>query len=63
MCLRPSETTLTNSLRGYVVELTEEAAKVRGLVVGGRLGAYRYLDMDKAVAAALNLDIEAGTGV
>ena len=37
------------------------AAKVRGLVVGGRLGAYRYLDMDKAIAAALNLDLNTTT--
>ena len=36
-----------------------ETAKVRGLVVGGRLGAYRYLDMDKAIAAALKLDLGA----
>ena len=34
-----------------------EAAKVPGLVVGGRLGQYRYYDMDKAMAAALELEI------
>ncbi len=31
----------------------EEAARVPGLILGGRLGAYRYWDMDKAVADAL----------
>ena len=31
----------------------EEARKIPDLVVGGRLGAYRYLDMDQAIAAAL----------
>lgn len=34
-----------------------EAAKVRGLVVGGRLGGYRYLDMDRTVEAALKVEI------
>ena len=34
-----------------------EAAKVPNLVVGGRLGAYRYFDMDQSVAAALTLPI------
>lgn len=34
-----------------------EAAKVRNLVIGGRLGEYRYYDMDQAVAAALALEI------
>ncbi len=34
-----------------------EAARIPNLVVGGRLGAYRYLDMDQAVAAALSLQI------
>jgi len=30
-----------------------EAKKVQGLVVGGRLGEYRYYDMDQSVAAGL----------
>lgn len=34
-----------------------EAAKVSNLVVGGRLGAYRYFDMDQSVAAALALPL------
>ena len=29
------------------------AKKVRGLVVGGRLGEYRYYDMDRYVAVSL----------
>ena len=32
-----------------------EAAKVRGLVVGGRLGEYRYYDMDQSVGKALEI--------
>ena len=31
----------------------EEAERIPNLVVGGRLGAYRYYDMDQAVASAL----------
>lgn len=34
-----------------------EAAKVSNLVIGGRLGQYKYFDMDKAMAAALELSI------
>lgn len=30
-----------------------EAAKVPGLVVGGRLGEYKYFDMDQSIASAL----------
>lgn len=33
----------------------EEAAKTPNLILGGRLGAYRYWDMDKAIADALNV--------
>lgn len=33
----------------------EEAGKRSGVLFGGRLGSYRYLDMDKAIAEALNL--------
>lgn len=36
----------------------EEAKAYPNLVIGGRLGAYRYFDMDKAVEAALKLNIE-----
>ncbi len=34
-----------------------EAAKIPDLVVGGRLGAYKYFDMDQAMAAALKLEL------
>ena len=33
----------------------EEAAKTPNLILGGRLGAYRYWDMDKAIADALKV--------
>ena len=35
----------------------DEAAKIPNLVIGGRLGGYRYLDMDQAMAAALELEL------
>ena len=31
------------------------AEKERGVLFGGRLGQYRYYDMDKVIAAALNM--------
>jgi UDP-galactopyranose mutase len=35
----------------------QEAQKITNLVVGGRLGAYKYLDMDQAMASALELEL------
>ena len=35
----------------------DEAAKIPNLVIGGRLGQYKYFDMDKSVAAALEVKI------
>jgi UDP-galactopyranose mutase len=35
----------------------EEARKIPDLVIGGRLGAYKYLDMDQAMGAALRLEL------
>lgn len=35
----------------------DEAAKVPNLIVGGRLGGYKYYDMDQAMAAALEAEI------
>ena len=34
-----------------------EAAKIPNLVVGGRLSAYKYFDMDKSIEAALSVSI------
>lgn len=34
-----------------------EAAKIPNLVIGGRLGAYKYYDMDRAIASALSVVI------
>ena len=34
-----------------------EAAKLPGLVIGGRLGQYKYFDMDKSIDAALKVKI------
>ena len=44
----------TAESRGLLAKYREEAAKVPGLVVGGRLGEYKYYDMDKSVARALD---------
>jgi UDP-galactopyranose mutase len=33
----------------------EEAGKIKGLAVGGRLGEYRYYDMDQSIAKALEI--------
>ena len=41
--------------RALCARYAEEAAKVPGLVVGGRLGAYKYFDMDRSIEAALAL--------
>jgi UDP-galactopyranose mutase len=30
-----------------------EASKVKGLIIGGRLGEYRYYDMDQSISKAL----------
>jgi len=35
----------------------DEAAKIPGLVIGGRLGGFKYYDMDKSIAAALQVAI------
>lgn len=42
----------TPETRAKLAQYREEAAKYPNLVVGGRLGAFKYYDMDKAVAAA-----------
>lgn len=35
----------------------DEAAKIPNLIVGGRLGGYKYYDMDQAMAAALEVPL------
>ena len=39
--------------RALLARYQEETAKVPGLVVGGRLGEYRYYDMDQSVGRGL----------
>ncbi len=34
---------------------SEEAGKIKGLFIGGRLGEYRYYDMDQSIAKALEI--------
>ena len=43
----------TPESRELLAKYRAEAAKVPGLVIGGRLGEYKYYDMDKSVARAL----------
>ena len=48
----------TPESRALLERYRAEAAKYPRLVVGGRLGAYKYYDMDKSVAAALELPLQ-----
>ncbi len=41
--------------RELLAKYQAEAAKVPNLTVGGRLGGYKYYDMDKSIESALNL--------
>ena len=43
--------------RALLVKYQVEAAKFPRLVVGGRLGGYKYYDIDKSIAAALEVSI------
>lgn len=43
--------------RELLAKYQSEAAKIPNLIVGGRLGSYKYYDMDKSVAAALELSV------
>ena len=43
--------------RALLARYREEAAKVPALVVGGRLGGYKYYDMDRSIEAALALPL------
>jgi UDP-galactopyranose mutase len=41
--------------RDLLARYQAEAARVPNLVIGGRLGGYKYYDMDKSISAALSL--------
>lgn len=41
--------------RDLLTRYQSEAAKITNLVVGGRLGGYKYFDMDKSIESALKL--------
>ncbi len=43
--------------RALLERYRQEAAKIPGLVVGGRLGGYKYYDMDRSIEAALALPL------
>ena len=43
--------------RELLVKYQSEAIKIQNLIIGGRLGGYKYYDMDKSIEAALNLNI------
>lgn len=46
-----------NESRALLARYGEEAKQYTNLVVGGRLGSYKYYDMDKSIEAALNISI------
>ena len=46
------------SIEPVVKKYRDEAAKISNLVIGGRLGQYKYFDMDKSIQAALKLKLE-----
>jgi UDP-galactopyranose mutase len=50
----------SESSRALLARYREEAAKLPCLVVGGRLGGYKYYDIDRSIEAALSLPIAAG---
>lgn len=43
--------------RELLAKYQAEAAKVPNLTVGGRLGGYKYYDMDKSIEAALKVEL------
>ena len=43
--------------RALLARYREEAAKLPALVVGGRLGGYKYYDIDRSIEAALSLPL------
>ena len=49
----------TPDSKALLAKYQSETAKITNLVVGGRLGGYKYYDMDKSIEAALNLEINA----
>ena len=40
--------------RALLESYRQEAVKIPNLIVGGRLGDYKYYDMDQSMAAALH---------
>ena len=48
----------TPESRALLARYRVEAAKMPRLTVGGRLGGYKYLDMDQSIGAALAVDID-----
>ena len=44
---------MTEASARLLAQYQSEAACIPGLVLGGRLGLYRYFDMDKAIANAM----------
>lgn len=47
----------TPASRELLARYRSEAAKISNLTLGGRLGAYRYYDMDDTIASALSVKI------
>lgn len=43
--------------RELLARYQDETTKVENLIVGGRLGGYKYYDMDKSIEAALHCSV------
>lgn len=43
--------------KALLAKYQEESGKMRGLVIGGRLGNFKYYDMDQSLAAALQVEV------
>jgi len=43
--------------RALLARYREDAAKIPSLVVGGRLGSYKYFDIDRSIESALVLPL------
>ncbi len=43
--------------RNRLAKYQDETHKMQNLIIGGRLGGYKYYDMDKSIDAALNAEL------
>ena len=53
--MNPTILLTTKKICRCVKRYKELAQKEKGVIFGGRLGEYKYYDMDKVIASALNM--------